>query len=115
MNGDAIDWHGMIARDFDAKYAVSRHFTERLLVWEDMIRRYCRTDSDVLDAGCGSGILSEAAARRAKSVVAFDGSAEMVALAEIRRLQAGLDNMSVCVGSLGDSSLLADRRFDVIL
>jgi 2-polyprenyl-6-hydroxyphenyl methylase/3-demethylubiquinone-9 3-methyltransferase len=115
MNQDAVGWHGTIAHDFDAKYATSLPFTQRLSVWEDMIERYRLADSEVLDAGCGSGVLSEVAARSAKTVDAFDPSVEMAALAEARRQRAGFENMRVQVGRIGDDMLLAGRRFDLIL
>jgi len=113
---DAVAWHSQIAHKFNAKYRHSRQFRERLAIWEQLIRTYAGPDSDVLDAGCGSGVLSELAARCARAVLSFDASAEMVALAQMRRQSAGLDNLTVCIGEIGGtSSMPLDSRFDLIL
>jgi SAM-dependent methyltransferase len=47
----------------------------------------------VLDVGCGTGSITRAAARRAKSAVGIDISSRMLALAEHRAKGEGVDNV----------------------
>lgn len=111
---DAVDLHSRIAAAFDARYATSPMFKERLAVWQEMILAAEGNDGDVLDAGCGSGVFSIAAAQRARSILAFDGSEKMIeiAIANARRADARIDFRCA---RLGDPGLIAGRRFDLIL
>lgn len=112
---DAIGWHSSIARDFDAKYTSTPAFRERLRVWDDVIARYMDAQSHVLDAGCGSGVLAALAAPRAQSVLGFDASEPMIALANTRRREAQLANTTFRVAALEDPDLLRGRQFDFIM
>jgi 2-polyprenyl-3-methyl-5-hydroxy-6-metoxy-1,4-benzoquinol methylase len=112
---DAVKWHSENARKFDLKYMSSRTFMERLAVWNSFINTYVKSDFEVLDAGCGSGVITALAARRAHRVFGFDGSPEMVALAEARRQKERLDNITLRVAALEDVLSLSSSRFDLIL
>ena len=112
---DAVAWHSSIAQDFDAKYAASPAFRERFAIWCALIERYARPQSQVLDAGCGSGVFSAHAAKITASVLGFDGSAEMIALTEGRAARDGLDNCRFEVAALEDLGVLGTRSFDLIL
>lgn len=110
---DAVAYHSAIAADFDAKYAASPAFRERLAVWGELIARHCPDNADVLDAGCGSGVLAALAAQRARSLLGFDGSAEMIALAIARVGERA--NVRFVQASMGDSAVLDGRSFDLVL
>jgi 2-polyprenyl-6-hydroxyphenyl methylase/3-demethylubiquinone-9 3-methyltransferase len=112
---DAVTWHSRIALEFDAKYARSPAFKERIAVWSRLIEQFVDRNTDVLDAGCGSGVFSALASRRARSVFGFDASPQMIALAESRRQQEGLANAAFRVAALEDSAVVAGRKFDVVL
>ena len=112
---DAVDWHSRIATDFDAKYSRSPSFQERFQRWSELLRLYVNGESDVLDAGCGSGVFSEIAAKSARSVLGFDASAEMIAIADARKARAQLSNTTFTTASLGYTSVLGGRSFDIIL
>ena len=83
----------------------------KLLDWLPNDLTGCR----VLDAGCGSGVFSEIAARTARSVLGFDASAEMIAIANARKARANLSNTTFAVAPLGDKTVLGGRAFDIIL
>jgi len=68
---------------------------------------------DLLDFGCGIGRVSIALAGEARSIVALDVSAAMVA--EARRRTAGLANVTVVQGSGRDFADLPDASIDLIL
>jgi 2-polyprenyl-6-hydroxyphenyl methylase/3-demethylubiquinone-9 3-methyltransferase len=112
---DAVDWHSRIATNFDAKYSHSPSFQERFQRWSELLRLYVNGASDVLDAGCGSGVFSEIAAKSARSVLGFDASAEMIAIANARKARAKLTNATFAVAPLGDQAVLGHRVFDIIL
>ncbi len=88
---DAVDWHDGIAADFQNGYRTSPAFKERLTLWSDLIARHVRAGDRLLDAGCGAGTLSIAAARHGARVDGIDGSAQMIALAQADADRAGLE------------------------
>jgi len=112
---DAVGWHSQIAQAFDAKYTSSPAFIERFSVWIKLIDGHVSPDSDVLDAGCGSGIFSDYAAQRARSVFAFDGSPEMIEISKARAAQNTRTNIEIRTAQLGETGLLDGRSFDLIL
>lgn len=112
---DAVDLHSQIAADFDAKYASSPMFRERLAVWREIIGGCEGRFGDVLDAGCGSGVLSVLAAKTARRVVGFDGSPAMIELARRNAGAGGATNCELEVARLGEAGLLAGQTFDLVL
>ena len=112
---DAVEWHSAIAERFDAGYARSSAFKERLRIWSGLIDRHAPRDGQVLDAGCGSGIMATIAASRARRVVGFDASAEMIRIARTRRQSLGASNIEFRSGAVGDASVIAGGPFDLVL
>lgn len=112
---DAVDWHSSIATDFDERYAKSPSFRERFAIWSGLIKTYGGASIDALDAGCGSGILSVQAAKRCRSVVAFDASAPMLSLTRDKLQRSGQTNVTVLEASLPDLQFLGDRRFQLVM
>ena len=112
---DAIAWHSSIAQDFDAKYAASPAFRERFAIWSALIERYVNPQSQVLDAGCGSGVFSAHAAKTAACVLGFDSSEAMVALVEGSAAPDNLGNCRFEVAAPEYLGVLGTRRFDLIL
>ena len=112
---DAIDWHSSIAESFDKGYQTSPRFVERLVVWDAAIGRYLPEGGAVLDAGCGSGVLSVVASRRARSVVAFDGSEEMIRIARAKAPSQNGCDIAFEVATLSEIERFGRRSFDVVL
>ena len=112
---DAIDWHSSIAVSFDKGYQTTPRFMERLSVWNAAIERWLPIGGAVLDAGCGSGVLSLVAAQRAGSVVAFDGSEEMIRIARGKALPANSGTVTFEVASLSEISNFGAGSFDLVM
>ncbi len=72
-----------------------------------------RTDSVVLDVGCGPGTITAGLARHAGKVVGLDKSVEMVEEARNHAAECGLANASFEVGSVYELPW-DDNRFDVV-
>lgn len=112
---DAVAFHSQIAREFAAKYLTSAAFRERFTVWDDLIERFVPQGGAVLDAGCGSGLFSICAARRASYVLGVDGSREMIALAEENKHRSGLANVTFKNTGIEDKTALTGLLFDTVL
>jgi 2-polyprenyl-3-methyl-5-hydroxy-6-metoxy-1,4-benzoquinol methylase len=110
---DAVAWHSRNASEFNAKYATSAAFGERLAIWSSLISHYVKPGSSVLDAGCGPGLFSDVAATEGGHVFGFDGSFEMIELARARSSNRINIEFEVC--KFGEKTIFEDRRFDVIL
>lgn len=69
---------------------------------------------EVLDVGCGGGILAESMARRGAKVLGIDLSAKPLKVAQLHALEAGLENLSY--REIAVEQLAADRpaSFDVV-
>ncbi|MFG1625202.1 class I SAM-dependent methyltransferase [Kribbella sp. NPDC049227] len=87
--------------DYDAEL---RRYHERL-------RAAAKVGSDdhVLDIGCGTGLTTRDAAKRAVSAVGVDISADMVATARRLAEQEGLGNVSFELADVQDHAFPADR------
>ena len=70
-------------------------------------------DAAVLDIGCGPGTITVGLARRARTVVGVDTSAEMVESARRRAAEVGIDNAGFEVGSAYELPY-EDGHFDVV-
>jgi len=93
---------------FAPNYERERHHGYHQLIDElelDLVRRY-GTGRDVLEAGCGTGLLLREAARVAKSAVGLDLSRGMLATARDRGLR-------IVQGSLTDLPI-PDRSVDLV-
>lgn len=70
--------------------------------------------SQVLDLACGPGIVAEALARDARSVVALDLTPTMVSRTRSRCAEAGLGNV-YCALSPGEALPFSDESFDAVV
>lgn len=112
---DAVEWHSEIAQDFDAGYQRSPLFRQRFELWSAMIARRLPDGGRVLDAGCGSGVLSFAAAAQGGEVTAFDASPEMIGICE-RKLAAHPDpKVKFELARLEDAERFGRAAFDLVL
>ena len=68
----------------------------------------------VLDVGCGGGILTEAMARRAAHVTGIDLAAKPLGVARLHALEAGVENLDY--REIATEALAAEKQgaFDVI-
>jgi SAM-dependent methyltransferase len=80
--------------------------------WQEL-DRYIPDPRMVLDVGCGSGALLEAAARRWPVCVGVDGSLRRLVLARHRLKQAGVRARLVCANV--DALPFADGMFDRVI
>lgn len=112
---DAVEWHQQLGARFEEGYERSPAFRERREVWSSLIQQHSSPATDVLDAGCGPGVLACIAARQNRSAFGFDASTEMVALARARAGREQIANAAFEVASLGDPQLLAGGAFGLVL
>jgi len=68
----------------------------------------------VLDVGCGGGILAEAMARRASFVTGIDLAARPLGVARLHALEAGVDNLDYREIATEALAAEAPGRFDVV-
>ena len=70
-------------------------------------------DTDVLDVGCGAGLLSEALAKEGAKVVAMDLAPELIKVAKLHRLESGI-TVDYRLQSVESLALEAPASFDAI-
>ena len=68
----------------------------------------------VLDVGCGGGILAEAMARRSAHVTGIDLAARPLGVARLHALEAGVDNVDYREIATEELAAEAPGRFDVV-
>src|SRR5262245_25259096 len=69
---------------------------------------------DLLDVACGPGVVTAALAPKAKSVVAFDATHEMLEKAKMRCAKAGAANVSFQQGN-AEALPFGDAQFDGVV
>lgn len=93
---DARFWNG-IAEKYAAKPVANLPAFERK---QAITRQHLRPDSRVLELGCGTGTLALSLAHHAGHIQALDISAEMLRIAEQKRLAQGIGNVTFRQGTL---------------
>jgi ribosomal protein L11 methyltransferase len=110
--GDAV-----ITLDPGMAFGTGQHETTRMCL--EALERHVRPGAAVLDAGCGSGILSlAAAALGARVVCALDVDPDCVRITGENARLNGIACVRAAVGSLGDTwpfDETARVRFDVVV
>lgn len=112
---DAIDFHNNISNTFSRKYNTSKDFKERFEVWDMVLKKYVKVNHNILDAGCGSGILSFNIEKVSKNVIGVDGSDAMIKLCED---YAHLNNSEVQFMNLKlplPKDFVFPHQFDIII
>jgi 2-polyprenyl-6-hydroxyphenyl methylase/3-demethylubiquinone-9 3-methyltransferase len=115
MSSDPVEWHSRIAHTFDAKYERSPPFIERRRVWSAALERFVGPKHHVLDAGCGTGVLSFIAASRCRSVLGIDASTEMIAICSEKNRRLRTSNLTFSQMRLEQLPQMTKHRFDVII
>jgi ubiquinone/menaquinone biosynthesis C-methylase UbiE len=69
--------------------------------------------SKVIDIACGTGTLAFAIAERGPMVTALDLDSEMIAYAQARAQEKGINNVRFVLHDASDLSLFLDNEFDV--
>lgn len=77
-------------------------------------REYLNPESRVLELGCGTGTTALAHAPYARHILATDVSGKMLAIAEQKRLDAGIGNVSF-VRSSAEAALDAQGSYNAVL
>jgi 2-polyprenyl-3-methyl-5-hydroxy-6-metoxy-1,4-benzoquinol methylase len=112
---DAIKFHSEISKKFDDHYHTSSLFQNRLSVWASLINKYLKPGENVLDAGCGSGVLSFYICKLGNKVVAFDGSEEMIELCKKKMTSQADCNVDFFVETLPLKNSAVAGQFDMII
>ena len=119
--------------EFDSRYTARFYDVYGDLEWErleatpygrlqamihaDFIKKYVRLGDKVLDAGCGPGRFTAAAARLGATVTALDISERQLELAEERVGEAGMAKRidAFVRADVSDLSMFPDDHFDVVI
>jgi len=81
----------------------------------DWIAAQARLDeADVLDVGCGGGILAESMARRKAKVLGIDLSVKPLKVAQLHALEAGVENLAYREVAAEDLAAERPASFDVV-
>lgn len=100
------------AQYYDLLYSVKDYEAEANYVCA-LIDKFATGPRSILDLGCGTGSHGILFAQRGYNVAGIDLSAKMVALANQKKAQKGLPNISFEEGNI--LSLRLNREFDVVV
>ena len=117
VNGgqDCEDWFSSHAEEFDAQYRDNHMFEQRLRTWRLELSRWGRSSNRVLDAGCGTGVITAVAATMFREVVAVDPSEAMLEVCKTRLASSRPVNWRLVRGAI--ESLTPDEvgYFDLVI
>ncbi len=101
----------VIEMDPQMAFGTGNHPTTQLCL--EVLEDYVRLGCTVVDVGCGSGILSIAAAKLGATVVAIDNDPIAVQIAQANVIHNMVANQVKVI--LGEGLKAAERRFDIVV
>lgn len=115
VHRDVIDWYTSIAEAFDRRYRSAPSFLERHRLLTRVLASYGGPEKRALDVGCGTGVLSFAMAKAAQSVLAIDGSEEMIRICRQKQQADRAENVRFAHCQIAELPWRVAEQFDVIL
>ena len=110
-----LDKFGELAHrwwDADGEFAPLHQINPLRLDWIASQARL--EDAEVLDVGCGGGILAESMARRKARVLGIDLSTKPLKVAQLHALEAGVENLNYREVAVEDLAAERPASFDVV-
>ncbi len=108
--GQATFWNLIAKRYSKASIADQESYEKKLAI----TREYLTPESEVLEFGCGTGSTALLHAPHVKHILATDVATKMISIAEEKRVQGGVDNVSFEVNDL-DGLVAGGGQYDVVL
>jgi len=112
---NAIEWHSEWAHRFDEKYRSDWRLIERLRLWTRMIEAHCPPNGQVVDLGCGTGVLTFAAADTGADVTGIDANREMIDICARKKLLRSSDRVRFVAGDILEIDGFGLGKVDVAL
>ncbi len=95
MKKNSVNFHTLIAENFDKNYDRNNKFKERLKIWKYYINKYGDKSSLALDIGCGSCNLTIFLAEIVKKVLAIDPSEKMIKICKEKLKKFNISNVTL--------------------
>ncbi len=112
MSNDIFDDNAASWWDINGPYKTLHHINPTRL---NYIKRYANlTDQQVLDIGCGGGILSEALAKNKANVVGIDISRQLIDIAKLHLYESNLTIDYQCI-DIDNFAINHQQSFNVIV
>jgi 2-polyprenyl-3-methyl-5-hydroxy-6-metoxy-1,4-benzoquinol methylase len=108
--GQATFWNLIAKRYSKSSIADQQSYEKKLSITRD----YLEPDSEVLEFGCGTGSTALLHAPNVKHILATDVAKNMISIAEEKRVQGGVENVTFEVNDLG-GLLARGGQYDVVL
>lgn len=102
-NLNAKDFWNKRADHYDK--SVNKTYADAYQKTIDLTCNYVKPDDKLLAFACGTGIVSNAVAAHVQSVTGIDISENMIAIAQQKAEQEGIDNVSYSVANLEDKEI----------
>lgn len=93
---DAVEFHDSIVEIFNNNYKKKQSFIERYIIWTHILDKYIPSKNKnvkILDAGCGTGVLSFYLAEKGFEVTGIDGSKKMIEFCKLKLKESLIENL----------------------
>jgi 2-polyprenyl-6-hydroxyphenyl methylase/3-demethylubiquinone-9 3-methyltransferase len=112
---DPVEWHSLIAEEFDNKYYRNPDFKERFNLWTKIIVKYSNKEYETLDLGCGSGAFTFTLAKHNKNALGIDASPNMLGICNSKLIKSGRDNIEFKQAYLNSLNDIYTNQADLII
>ena len=116
MSHDTLNYFSEISQQFADSYKNSPDFLERVEKWAGVIQRFAPNVGTAIDLGCGPGIQSSLLLKKGLSVLAADGSLEMLNLCRKNNAQwIQKENFQTTQATLPELKEIQGKQVDVVI
>jgi ubiquinone/menaquinone biosynthesis C-methylase UbiE len=110
----AVTYHQELSENFKKNYS-KEHFNERLFLFVKLVEKYVNRNANVIDLGCGPGIISVHISSIVGKVTGIDASENMIVLANQLKNESGTENCEFKLGDITELTAFKGNKIDSVI